>query len=126
MNLEAFFQAVWKQNAQALHKFFAPDAYINWPCTNEHFTVDEFIRANCEYPGEWDGQIERVETLGNLIVAAARVYTKDQSASFHSVSFIRIHEGKVVSMDEYWGDDGPAPQWRLDKHIGVPIMRKGI
>lgn len=39
------------------------------------FTVEEYIRANCEYPREWDG--------------------------------------KILSLDEYWEDDGAAPQWRF-------------
>lgn len=30
---------------------------------------------------------------------------------------------KIISVDEYWGDDGDAPQWRLDKHIGSPIKQ---
>ncbi|NLJ40498.1 MAG: nuclear transport factor 2 family protein, partial [Clostridiales bacterium] len=25
------------------------------------------------------------------------------------------------TLDEYWGDDGPIPQWRKDMHIGKPI-----
>ena len=121
MNVDAFFQAVWAQDAQALPDFFTHDAYVNWHCTNEHFTVQEFIRANCEYPGQWAGELERVETLGELTVAAARVYTRDGSLSFHAVSFLRLREGKIAAIDEYWGDDGPAPQWRLDKQIGAPI-----
>ncbi len=125
MDLEAFFRAVWTQDAEALAAFFAPGACVDWPCTNEHFTAGEFIRANCEYPGQWEGEIERVEVLGDLTVTAARVYAKDQSLSFHAVSFIRVRDGKIVSMDEYWGDDGPPPQWRLDKQIGSPITRKG-
>ena len=125
MNVEAFFQAVWAQDAETLAALFAPDAYVNWHCTNEHFTVGEFIQANCEYPSEWDGQLERIEILGDLTITAAHVYTKDRGLSFHVVSFIRVQEGKIISMDEYWGDDGPAPRWRLDKQIGAPIMRKG-
>ena len=125
MNVNAFFRAVWDQDAQALSDFFAPGAYVNWHCTNERFTVEEFIRANCEYPGQWDGELERTEVLGELTIAAARVYAKDQGPSFHCVSFIRVREEKITSLDEYWGDDGPVPQWRRDKHIGRPIIRKG-
>lgn len=36
-----------------------------WHCTNECFNVEEFIRANCEYPGEWEGEVERIEKIGN-------------------------------------------------------------
>ena len=32
---------------------------------------------------------------------------------------------KIIEVDEYWGDDGPAPQWRMNKHIGRPIKKEG-
>ena len=88
-------------------------------------TVVEFIIANCEYPGEWDGVVERIETLGGLTVTVTHVYPKDRSCSFHVVSFLRTENDRIVSLDEYWADDGCAPQWRLDKHIGTPIERIG-
>jgi hypothetical protein len=28
---------------------------------------------------------------------------------------------KIVAINEYWGDDGLAPQWRRDKQIGTTI-----
>ena len=27
----------------------------------ETITLDEYIKANCEYPGNWNGEIERIE-----------------------------------------------------------------
>lgn len=99
---------------------------MNWHCTNEHFTVDEFITANCEYPGEWDGVVERIDTLGGLTVTVTRVYPKDRSCSFHVTSFLRTENDRIVSLDEYWADDGSAPQWRIDKHIGTPIVIDSI
>ena len=50
---------------------------MNWHCTNEHFTVDEFIQANCEYPGQWDGKIERIENVGDTVITVVRVYSKE-------------------------------------------------
>ncbi|WP_196799926.1 hypothetical protein [Treponema vincentii] len=44
-----------------------------------------------------------------------------RAASFHVVSFIKIKDGKIVLMDEYWGDDGAPPQWRLEKKLGTRI-----
>lgn len=123
MNIELFWEEVLKQNAGEIRKYFTADAYINWHCTNEHFNVEEYIKANCEYPGEWSGIVERTEELDNLIITAVNVYTIDKSLSFHVVSFFRIENGKIASLDEYWGDDGSAPQWRLDKHIGLPIKK---
>lgn len=121
MNVEAFWKAVLTQDAPSLASFFSPDAYVNWHCTNEHFTVSEFIRANCEYPGRWDGKLERSERLGDLLITVVHVYSLEQPLSFHVTSFIQLKKDHIFSMDEYWGDDGPAPQWRQDKHIGVPI-----
>ena len=51
MDIKAFWRAVLAQDEPEIRTYFAPDAYVNWHCTNEHFTVDEFITANCEYPG---------------------------------------------------------------------------
>ena len=121
VDIEAFWQAVLRQDPKVLHTFFCDNAYVNWHCTNEHFTVEEFIRANCEYPSQWDGVLERIEIIDNLIITVARIHSKKQDLSFHAVSFIQTQEDKICGIDEYWGDDGPAPQWRLDKHIGIPI-----
>lgn len=121
MDIRQFWDAVLKQNADKIRGFFQEDAFINWHCSNEHFTVEEFIRANCEYPGQWDGEIQRVEQMGQLTVTAVRVFEAGGGASFHVVSFLQIADGKIARLDEYWGDDGPAPQWRLDKKIGTAI-----
>lgn len=121
MDIYKFQKAVIDQNEDEIRRFFHPDAYINWHCTNERFTVNEFIIANCEYPGEWEGEVERVEEKGDLIIAVTNVYTKDRSVSFHSVSFIKTENDKIISMDEYWADDSLPPKWRLNKNIGEKI-----
>ena len=109
MNIYDFWKAVLDQNENEIRKYFQNDAYINWHCTNERFNVDEFIIANCEYPGDWEGSVERVEMLNDLIVTVVNVYSKGRNASFHVTSFIKTKEDKIVSMDEYWADDGNAP-----------------
>ncbi len=55
------------------------------------------------------------------MITAAHVHTKDGTLSFHVVSFFRMEDNRIISVDEYWGDDGPAPAWRLDKKIGRKI-----
>ena len=124
MDINQYWNAVLKQNKIQLRTFFHKDAYIRWHCTNENFTVDEFIQANCEYPGQWDGHIERTEYLHDLIITVVHVFSSNHSLSFHVVSFIKLKDQLIMSIDEYWGDDGMAPQWRLDKHIGTPIIKK--
>lgn len=121
MDIHHFWEAVLQQDADKIRMYFEKDAYVNWHCTNEHFSVEEYIKANCEYPGKWDGTIERIEHMGDLTVTVVNVFTTDKSLSFHVVSFMKIKDNKISSLDEYWGDDGIAPQWRLDKKIGMTI-----
>ena len=111
MDVCSFIKAVLAQDENTIRSFFHKDAYVNWHCSNEHFTVDEFIIANCEYPGDWDGTVERVEVIGDLFITVTKVYPQDRSVYFHVVSFIRTANDKITSMDEYWADDGNPPQW---------------
>lgn len=121
MDIYQFWRDVLEQNADALKGYFDEHAYINWHCTNEQFNVDEFIIANCEYPGEWQGEVERVETRDDFVITVAHVYPKDRTLSFHVTSFIKVVDDKIVAVDEYWAEDGVAPDWRLHKQIGKAI-----
>lgn len=121
MDIHAFWDAVLRQDAEAIRAFFAKDAVIRWHCSNERFTVEEFIRANCEYPGVWTGQVERVCRTDEGLVTAVRVENAQDGVSFHVASFFCLKAGRIVALDEYWGDDGPAPQWRGQLGIGAPI-----
>ena len=121
MDIYKFWRDILEQNAENIKNYFHKDAYINWHCTNEHFTVDEFMIANCEYPGTWDGEVERVEMTNDLFITVTHVYPRDKTLSFHVTSFIKVIQDKIASVDEYWADDGIAPQWRLDKHIGKAV-----
>ena len=121
MDVCQFWGAVLSQDRAALRGYFVDDAYINWHCTNEHFTVEEYIKANCDYPGDWDGEVERIEQTGDLLITVTRVFPQDKSASFHVVSFIHINNERIQAMDEYWADDGDAPLWRQEMNIGEPI-----
>ena len=94
-----------------------------WHCTDERFTAEEYIRANCEYPGDWEGAVERAEWTEDGCVSVTAVWPKDRSARFHAVSFFRFAEDRITRLDEYWADDGPPPQWRKEKHIGSSIGR---
>lgn len=123
MDTENFIKQYWSyittQNEEELKKFFHKNACIRWHNTNEQFNVSEFMRANCDYPGSWSGEIERIEQIGSTIITVTHVWNKEMS--FHVTSFFKIEGEKIKELDEYWGDDGVAPQWRLDKHIGKPI-----
>ena len=90
MEIRNFWAAVLRQDREALAGFFWEDAVINWHNTNEQFTVEEFIRANCEYPGDWEGEIEQIFFSGNTVITAVHVYSRDEKEHFRvlSLSFL--------------------------------------
>ena len=116
---EGFIQAVASQNANALRGYFTPDAVICWHDSNEQFTVDEYIRANCEYPGDWGGEAQRVEKIEGGIVTVTKIFSKESS---HLVTaFIKLAKGRISRLDEYYSDSSEAPNWRKEMKIGKPI-----
>lgn len=119
--LIALWQAIARQDAAAMRNFFAPGAVIRWHNTDEQFTLEEYLRANCEYPGQWRGELERVELLEGGAVSVARVWAADGSVSLHATSFYRFEAGQIAQMDEYWGEDGEAPAWRQAMGLGRSI-----
>lgn len=121
MDIRNFWDAVLNQDEKELKNYFAENAMVRWHCTNELFTVSEYIRANCEYPGDWNGEIQRIEKIENTVITVVKVFSIDKDSSFHVVSFIKIEDGLISEMDEYWSDDGLPPMWRRQMRIGKPI-----
>ena len=121
LNIQNFWKDVISQNRDALSHYFTDDAVIRWHCTNEQFTVAEYVQANCEYPDNWNGELERIENTGESIILVGRVFPIDQSASYHVVSFIKCEGSLIRELDEYWADDGEPPAWRKNLKIGREI-----
>ena len=106
MDINAYWKAALSQQPEEMKVFFHKDAFVNWHNTNEHFTVNEFIKANCEYPGDWDGEIERIEKFSDLIITVVHVYSGDRKISCHVTSFIKIKDGKIAFIGQaYWNSD---------------------
>lgn len=122
MDLHAYWNSVFAQDAAGMRACLSPRAVICWHNTNERFDTEGFIRANCEYPGAWRGELERVTyAQDGAAVCVARVFATDGALSLHVVSFLRMEQDRIVSIDEYWGDDGPAPAWRAAMGLSRPI-----
>lgn len=117
--MKEYWQKVAKQDRDGLTLLFNENAKIRWHCTNEEFTAEEFIRVNCDYPDEWDGEMERLELTGESVITITRVWSKD--LSFHVCSFFKMEGERISQLDEYWGDDGEAPEWRQSMKIGRKI-----
>lgn len=116
-----FWKNIGEQNTKALEAFFWPDAKICWHNTDEQFTVAEFIRATCEYPGRWKCDVEYYLEIEKRVITVTKVYNLTEKTSLYATSFFLINDGKIQRLDEYWGDNGVAPQWRRDLHIGTKI-----
>ena len=122
MDFHQYITDIAAQDAQALRGYFHADAEICWPCTDELFTVEEFLRANCEYPGTWGGELLReTRCADGGAVTVARIFQTDGDFSCHVTSFFTLRDGKIAALTEYYADDGEAPQWRREMHIGRPL-----
>ena len=121
MNIEKYWKATLEQNEKEMKIFFHKDAVIRWHNTNEQFSVDEYILANCKYPGNWKGNIDRIEVVGDLIITVTKVLSSDEKISLHAISFIKEIDNKITSIDEYWSEDGDPPKWRESMDIGKSI-----
>jgi hypothetical protein len=122
LNIGHFIQSVAGQNADDLRGHFNQDAVIFWHDSNEQFTVDEYIRANCEYPGNWNGEIQRVIKTDDGVVVLTKIFSDDYTIATFVTSIIKLQNGKISRLDEYYADcDGEIPEWRKQMNIGKPI-----
>lgn len=64
-----------------------------------------------------------VEGTGDAPITVAHVYARNESCSFHVTSFFRISQGRIVTLDECWGDDGPPPRWRQEMGLSTPMEK---
>lgn len=112
--IRALWQAAAEQDEERLARFFTPDARVFWPNTDERFDLTGYLRANCDYPGRWSGEVERIAGDGGYSVA--RVWSEEGIAA-RAVTFYRWRNGRIAQMTEYWGDIGPAPEWRIKKSL---------
>ena len=112
MDFGRYWQDCVTQDRDALRAWFWTDARIIWPCTDEVFTVDEFLLANCEYPGDWTGELQRVTETPMGAVTEVRISSADSRYSCHVASIFTLYHDRIVSLTEYYADDGPPPSWR--------------
>ena len=64
-----------------------------------------------------------MEGTGDAPITVAHVYARNESCSFHVTSFFRISQGRIVTLDECWGDDGPPPRWRQGHRKAAAALR---
>jgi len=116
-----FVQDMASRNAAALKEHFTPGAVIRWLDSREEFTPEEYIRANCEYPGQWQGKLQKVEKLAQADNLVMITQISSGKLAFNITSFIKLQQGKIAQLEEYYSECGEPPQWRKDMKVGKPI-----
>jgi len=125
-DIHDFFEAIISQDAEKLRGFFEPDALIFWANTNEQFTVEEYVRANCEYPGTWRGRMEEFgeivpsDPFEPLMYYIAKVWDKNGNVSrvVGRINFGNTEYARIQYMYEYWSEVSDPPEWRKRLEIG--------
>lgn len=106
----AFWKTMSEQRFEDLKGFFDEEALVFWPNTEEMFTVDQFIKANAAYPGTWDETVKQIYEIENGMITETLV--DDHRISFYAISIFEIKDDKIVSLKEFWSNNGEAPDWR--------------
>lgn len=105
-----------------MEKCFSEDAVIRWQTTDEEFTVADLVEAHCQRPGRRKVVIERMHRVGETLVTVVHLWM--EGTSYYVTSFFQMHRGRIVQLDEYWGENVEAPQWRTEAQIGTRIDRR--
>ncbi len=120
--VQAYFAYFDQRDFEEARSLLSDDLMVWYPNTREVFQGSRpYIQMNQEYPGHWRIELKELHTLDDQIITITRVYQEGNNQSFHAVSFFRFNRGKISEIHEYWGEDGEAPQWRLEKGFSKQI-----
>ena len=87
-----------------LAAYFYKKARIELPNTGERFDALGFRDLNSNCPGYWHVEIEKIIRAGRFVISVVKV--ANNASSFHATSFFTFRGKKILSLLEYWGEDG--------------------
>jgi hypothetical protein len=94
------------------------DAAIWLPNTREVFRGrDKYVEFNKKYPGRWIITVEKLFCKDNCVVTAVKVESEDKTDSFYATSFFTLKDSLICEITEYWGENGPPPEWRTGSSL---------
>jgi len=114
MDVHVFLDAVVKQDAKKLRRFFAKDAHISWPNTNEMFTANEYVRAICKCPKKSHGYVEDIKYNSNGVFFEQKLWDDNGHASGVTsfVTFVAGGSELIQLLVEYRSDIRESPERR--------------
>ena len=116
--VKKFWEYIDQAEFDKLKDIMIPDANVWLPNTNEVFTgAEKYITFNKKYPGRWFAEVHSLFTDGTAVISIVKVSDEEGSASFYVTSVFNFANQLISEITEYWGENGKAPQWRLDKEL---------
>ena len=109
--IKSFWNDLIASNKSKLKEYFSEEALINIHNINKEITLEEYINLNCDHKEELDGEIVRHVEMNGLSVVVTKINTSDDNLSYNVVSFMKIKDDKIISIDEYWAENGRMPMW---------------
>ena len=109
--IKSFWSDLIASNKSKLKEYFSEEALINIHNINKEITLEEYINRNCDHKEEWDGEIVRHVEMNGLSVVVTKINTSEDNLSYNVVSFMKIKDDKIISIDEYWAENGRMPMW---------------
>lgn len=107
-----FWNEMKKANYDSIRQYFQEEATISWPNTKEYFTVEEFIRVNKMYPGEWEIEVCVIEETLDSVFSTVHIKSKSGQTNVYANSQFRFHKGLISLLTEYFSDSADIPSWR--------------
>ena len=102
-------------------KLLSEEFVADWPQSKEKMDADGFIEVNRNYPGQHEIQIfnfwHDYDSWEHRSHVTTLVYIKSvmpdgKKLELYATSFFEIEDGKILTLDEYWAETYPPPDWR--------------
>jgi len=114
--VKKFWEYIDQANFDKLKDIMTSDANVYLPNTNEVFTgADKYIAFKKKYPGRWFAKIQSLFTDGTVVISIVKVLDEEESVSYFVTSIFSFSDQLISEIIEYWGENGKAPQWRLNE-----------
>ena len=67
---------------------------------------------------DWSGDM--ADKIGTGECGEILIYQTENGQT--NIEVKMLEDSKIKSIDEYWAEDGEAPEWRKSLNIGKPIL----
>ena len=100
---------------EQLTKIMVENSIVILPNTREIFKGrNNYIVFNKEYPGRWYARVEKIVAFENQVISVVEI-TNTEGVSLYVTSFFIFEDNMIKEITEYWGENGEAPEWRINK-----------